>query len=126
MQVASMLLIQLQQMQRTVWLMAKTAGGEMTMDEAEMNPLWQIKYNRPDGSQTRLTIKAETLPEPTEKQIKTLAERLIGKQRALHEEALGVGLDSYPAAYIIGRLSPFAVQHDNTWISREDSDRISK
>jgi hypothetical protein len=122
----TMMVTQQLQFQRTIWLMAKEAGGVMTIDEAEMNPLWQIKYHRPEGSQTRLTIKAETMPEPTDDQIRVLAAALLGKQKALHEEAGAIGLGVYPSAYIIARLAPIAVNHNGKWYSKEDYDALSK
>lgn len=118
----TMMAAQALQFQRTIWLMAKEAGGVMTIDEAEMNPLWQIKYNRPEGSQTRLTIKAEAMPEPTEEQIRTLAGSLLGKKNALHEEAQVVGLHNYPGSYIMGRLAPLVVNNNGTWVRREQFD----
>jgi hypothetical protein len=89
-----------------------------------MNPLWQIKYNRTEGSQTRLTIKAEQLPEPTEEQIHGLAMKLLKDQRPLHEEALAFGLDNYPGAYVLGRMSGLVIFHEGKWLERVEHDRL--
>lgn len=122
----TMMVTQQLQFQRTIWLMAQEAGGVMTIDEAQINPLWEIRYNRPEGSQTRLTIKAETMPEPSDEQIQTLATALIGKKKALHEEAGTLGLGVYPSAYIIARLAPIARNYNGKWYSKEDYDALPK
>lgn len=91
------------QYQRTVWMLVQAAGGEVTIDEAQMNPLWNIKYHRDKEHPTKLTIKAEQLPEPTEHQLRTLAERVLLNEKPIHVEALQVGLQDYPGSYIYGR-----------------------
>lgn len=109
------LMAQALQLQRTVWLLAKKAGGSVTIDEREMNPLWEIRYKREDGTPTAVTICAEQMPEPTEQQLTMLAQRLIGKKSALHLEALACGLDGYPAAYMMARLAPLVICQDGLW-----------
>mgnify|MGYP001605014369 CR=1 FL=1 len=60
------------QLQRTLWLVVKEAvqaPGKVQVDEAETNPLWEIRYERPDPKSTKLTVIATALPEATEEQI---------------------------------------------------------
>jgi hypothetical protein len=121
-----MLNLQMLQMQRTVWMMAQVAGGEVTIDEEKMDPLWEIRYSRPENSKTKLTIFAKKLPEPQEEQLTKLADILTAGQMDLRESLLAVGLSGYPGSYIIARLSPYIVLHEGVWMKKADFDALQK
>lgn len=130
-QTMTLLTTQLVQLQRTVWLMAREAGGAMVIDEASMDPLWDLKYERVKGNPTLLKVEAAMLPEPTPEQITKLADRLRGTSKPPGDEMMNVGLVDYPFAYVVGRLSPLIVIHQGQWITRiqyeelPDSEKIA-
>ncbi|MBU2249741.1 MAG: hypothetical protein KKD77_23545 [Gammaproteobacteria bacterium] len=111
------------QLNRTIWMMAKASGGQVMIDEAEMDPLWEIKYERPEDSKTKLLVKASAMPTPTEEQIEMLAKRLIGTGTDPRQEAVNVGLLDYPIAYLTGRLSPLIVWNETKWLVRSEYDK---
>lgn len=108
------------QLERTIWLMAAERGGAMVVDEAALNPLWQTKFERVDvdGKQhpTLLRITATQLPDPSDGQIRLLADLLAGQpEEATPAALLQAGLSGYPPAYIIARIAPLVVARDGKW-----------
>lgn len=107
------------QLERTIWLLVREAGGAVAIDEASINPLWDLKYDRVEGHKTLLKISATDLPDATEGQIRKLAELLADKPEAATPSALlECGLSAYPASYVIGRLAPLVVCSDGWWKKR--------
>lgn len=116
----TMLMMQALQLERTLWLMTKEHGGSMVVDEASLNPLWQTKFERVvvDGKEhpTLLKITASQLPEPTDGQIKLLADALAGQpEEATPQALLQVGMSGFPPSYVVARLSPLVVCRDGKW-----------
>lgn len=106
------------QLERTIWLMAREAGGAVVIDEASVNPLWDLKYERVDGHKTLLKISATELPEPTEGQIRKLAELLADKsEEATPTAVLECGLSMYPVSYVVARLAPLVRCRDGWWMT---------
>lgn len=116
----TMLMMQSLQLERTIWLMAAERGGAMVVDEATLNPLWQTKFERVvvEGKPhpTLLRITATQLPEPTDGQIRQLADALAGQPEAATPAALlQVGMSGYPPSYVCARLAPLVVCREGAW-----------
>ncbi len=118
----SRLTMQSLQLERTIWLMAREHGGAMVIDEASLNPLWDIKYERvmvegeKENHPSLLKITATQLPEPTDGQIKALADALADQsEEATPQALLAVGLSSYPPSFVVARLAPLVVCRDGKW-----------
>ncbi len=108
------------QLERTIWLMAREHGGAIVIDEASLNPLWDIKYERVkvEGKDhpSLLKITATQLPEPTDSQIKALADTLADQpEEATPQALLAVGLSNYPPSFVVARLAPLVVCRDGKW-----------
>lgn len=114
----SLMMLQQLQLERTIWLMANERGGEMVIDEAALSPLWMTKFNRVEGaSQTLLRITASQLQEPTDSQIKRLADLLADKpEEATPQALLESGLSNYPPSYVVARLAPLVQCRDGKWV----------
>lgn len=115
-----MLLLQCLQLERTIWLMAKEQGGATVVDEAALNPLWQTKFERVavDGKlhPTLLKITATQLPEPTDGQIRQLADALADQpEEATPAALLKVGMSGYPPSFVCARLAPLVACRDGKW-----------
>lgn len=116
-----MLTLQALQLERTIWLMANERGGEMVVDEAALNPLWTTNFARVEvepgkNHPTLLRITATQLPEPTDGQIKKLADLLAGQpEEATPAALLQVGMSNYPSSYVVARLAPLVVCRDGKW-----------
>jgi hypothetical protein len=120
MQHIGQLTMQSLQLERTIWLMAKEHGGAMVVDEAALNPLWDLKYERVqvEGKDhpSLLKITATQLPEPTDSQIKLLADELAGQPEEKTPEALlKAGMAGYPPSFVVARLAPIVVCRDGKW-----------
>lgn len=104
------------QLERTIWLLAREAGGSMVIDEASVNPLWDLKYERGEGNKTLLKISAVELQEPSDTQIKKLADLLADQPEARTPSALlECGMSNFPAGYVVARLGPLVQCLDGIW-----------
>jgi hypothetical protein len=111
----SMMAMQQMQLTRTIWMLAKQAGGTVTIDEAQMDPLWEVKYERPtDGDKTKLTVIASAMPTPSDEQIELLAKILLGTGKNPSDEMINVGLVDYPLSYLVNRLKAHIEWDDAT------------
>lgn len=113
----AMSVMQMLQLERTIWLLAHEAGGSVVVDEASMHPLWDVKYERIEGaSKTLLKITAVELPEATEAQIRRLADLLADQPEARTPSALlEAGVAHFAPSYIVARLAPLVQCRDGVW-----------
>lgn len=116
----TMLTMQMLQLERTIWLMATERGGVIVVDEAALSPLWQTTFERVEVEgkphPTLLKITATQLPDPTDGQIRQLADALAGQpEEATPEALLKVGMSGFPPAYVCARLAPLVVCRDGKW-----------
>lgn len=111
-------------LQRLLWIAAYNAGGSLVLDENLLSPLWEWTPVRDEKEPSKVTIRAEMMPEPTESQIQQLAMRLSGTARHPGDDMVAVGLGDHPFAYINRLLSPFVVLHAGTWIPKADYDAL--
>lgn len=109
------------QLERLIWLMAREAAGAVVVDEASLNPLWDASYERvkmEDGKDhpTLLKITANALPEPSDTQIRKLAELLNGQpEEATPAALMQCGMSGFPPGYVTARLAPLVVCKDGKW-----------
>ena len=114
------------QLQRTLWQVVTEHGGTVTIDEAALNPLWNLTYERMDGHKFLLKIAAGLLPEPTTEQLERLAAKLAGTKNPPDKAMDELGLGEYPRSYIVKSLLPFVVcTKDGTWLWRGVYDELS-
>lgn len=106
------------QLQKLIWNLVHLAGGEIVIDEAKTDPLWDIRYAKVEGSPTAIRITAALLLEPTEAQMTALVERLVGTRSSPQDEALNVGLVDYPLAYLGARVRQFIDWKDGLWMRK--------
>lgn len=112
----SMAMLHSLQLERTIWLLVRESGGSMVIDEASVSPLWDLKYERVDGNQTLLKISAVELQEPTDTQIKKLADLLADQPEARTPSALlECGMSNFPAGYVVARIAPLVQCRDGIW-----------
>lgn len=114
-----MAMLQNLQLERTLWLMANEAGGAIVVDEAALNPLWDLKFERVAGAApTLLRITASSLQEPSDGQIRKLASLLAGQPEDRTPSALlECGMMSLPPSYVVSRLAPLVRCQDGHWKS---------
>lgn len=92
-------MIRQRQLQKFVWTLVRLAGGEIVIDEATIDPLWDLTYSQVEESKTALRVTAGKLLEPTSAQIAELARRLVGTAKNPVEEAAMLGFVDYPLSY---------------------------
>lgn len=125
-QVMNSIIAQSIQQQRTIWQMAKLAGGEVVINKEGTPPLWNLEFEEVKADPNLVRIKATLLPEPTTEQLATLATKLLGTRQHPADLMKEVGLPDHPFSYVSKLLSPTIVLHEGTWISRADYDKIPK
>lgn len=100
------------QTNRVLWLTVKAAGGKVTLDEASIPPLWKIEKYR-EG--TKLILEAQTMEMPSEGQVKTLCEKLMGTNLEIGSLQKELQLEVYPANWLAIYISDRVVLMDGTW-----------
>lgn len=112
------------QLQRTLWLVVREAGGKVTVNEKETDPLWNLSYHRSETSQDLLHIEATVLPEATEIQIAQMVTVLRGKKDHPAKAMDDAGLGEYPTSYVTKKLAPFIIFSEaGVWV---DADKYVK
>jgi hypothetical protein len=113
------------QLQRTLWLAVKVAGGRLTIDQAEIDPLWDLKFERPDKENpNQVVISASKLSDPTDEQLQKLASLLLGTPDHPQKAQDQVGLPDHPTQYLVNRIVNLVTWHGGRWIRREDYDAL--
>lgn len=94
------------QLERTLWLSAAKAGGEMIVDETTIDILWKLGFQRtPEG---HLKVMALKIPEAQEDDIAKCAKDLLGTNGLLHVYVEAhKRLSEYPLQYVELRLSKY-------------------
>ncbi len=99
------LIAEAMQLKRTIWLMLHTGSKTVTIDQEDMNPLWDLKFTRVDDSKTKLTITAALLPEPNEDQLSALWKELYFTNNPIELVRPTIeGMKDLPSGYLQARL----------------------
>jgi hypothetical protein len=113
------------QLQRTLWLAAKQAGGTLILDEQKVDLLWNLAFERtPEGM---LKVVGAVTPEADEADIELAAKALLGTNGQLtvyaadHER-----LKNYPIEYLEYRMSKHCRYDGTMWVTIEQFTESSK
>jgi hypothetical protein len=114
------------QQSRVLWQVVKKVGGTITIDESDVNPLFELKMSRPEGKPTEMILTAGLLPQMTAEQIEKMVEALLGTANDPGPAMDKNGLGAYPKSYVIGQLQPIIVFDGKMWVKRSDFDEQQK
>ena len=105
------------QLRRTLWLVvSQMAEKTVAVDEMACSPLWRMKATRMEDG--RMQLEATTLPEPTEEQLKVLAETLEGSRAGVGDAMNHTELRDHPPAYVEKCLKGLVIrQPDGYWVN---------
>lgn len=109
------------QLSRVIWLLvAQNPNRTITLDEADLHPLYELDYQRPAGEKSSvLQITAKQMMEPTAEQLTMLADRLRGTSDHPQEAMTAVGLSDHPTHYLLRVLAPYVVLRAGVWSNPE-------
>lgn len=102
------------QLQRTIWLAVKTAGGQLTMDEGTVPSLWNLQKTRSEDG--KLVLTATVMQEPSPAQVELLVNRLHSTKLEMSAIQKELGLEQYPANFLTFFISDRLVLMDGTWL----------
>lgn len=98
------------QLRRTLWSCVKEAGGKVQINEASVHPLWILRKSRP--MPTILMLEADQLPEPTEEQLDSIADKMKGSRMEIRDASADGPLKDINPAYLRALLHHRIQQDD--------------
>jgi hypothetical protein len=115
-QAAASLHYQNQQLKRTLWAAAMSAGGELIVNEDTVDLLWRLSFDR--TPEKLLKVTATKMPEARPEDIERMAKDLIGSNATFSEYAAAhERLKEYPLQYIELMLGQHIRFDGERWIS---------
>lgn len=102
------------QLQRTLFQAVQAAGGQVTLDEKAIHPLWRLDKKREDG---KLVLTSSITPPPTADQIDTLVAKLVGTALRIEEVQDELGLGDWPPDYLAFQLRDKITVLNGKWES---------
>jgi hypothetical protein len=103
----------IQQLVRVLWLTVQAAGGQVTLDESKVDPLWRLDKKRLDDG--KLVLTASVTPPPSGEELDRLVNKLMGTQLRIEEVSKELGLENWPPAYLAFQISNRLAWFNNAW-----------
>jgi hypothetical protein len=118
-QAAASLHYQNQQLKRTLWAVAMSAGGQLIVNEETVDLLWRLGFDRtPEGL---LKVSATKIPDANPADIERMASDLRGTNGTISDYAEAhERLKEYPLQYIELALMPHIRFDGQRWITAEE------
>ena len=105
------------QLQRILWLAVQAAGGQVTLDESSISPLWRLdKIRKEDG---KLSLTSSVTPPPTAEEIDRLVSKLMGTNLRIEAVQKELGLDSWPPDYLSFQIRDRLAIVNGHWIDAD-------
>lgn len=102
------------QLNRILWLAVQAAGGQVTLDESKVDPLWRLdKIRQEDG---KISLTSSVTPPPTADDIARLVNKLMGTQLRIEAVQKELGLDNWPPDYLAFQIRDKLAIMNGHWI----------
>ena len=102
------------QLQRILWLTVQAAGGQVTLDESKVEPLWRLDKKRLEDG--KLSLQASVTPPPAKEAIERLASKLMGTNTRIEEVQKELGLEEWPPDYLAFQLRDRLALSHGHWV----------
>lgn len=106
------------QLSRVLYLTVQAAGGQVTVNEAKISPLWRLNKKR-DEATGELTLQCAETPPPTEEQKDALVEHLRGTSINMIEAQQKLGINEWPADYLAFSIASRLLWFEGKWVDAE-------
>ena len=109
------------QLQRILWLTVQAAGGQVTLDESTVHPLWRLDKIRQEDK--KLVLTSSVTPPPNGEELDRLVDKLRATSLRIEDVQKELGLDNWPAQYLVfmlaGRPENGLIFFEGRWIDSE-------